>query len=237
MLDALDDIPLGLRPEDYDTWYAMPGTIHWEDAPSKTVTLNALSACCPSQGPLRLLDIACGTGKFLKKIRQTVSDVWHLYGVDFSSVAIDMAKELDEQANLQLNLFCEDATQMHFDSGFFDVITCCGSWEHFENPQLALEEHARVLKVGGWFFGMIPVLGVDRTDRDDEGWYEEKPIPGHTLRQMQWNLKQETWETLFARAGLQTFDDSFAKGCGAIKPKVFFFGVRLNRPVWQDKRE
>ncbi len=229
ILQTFDNRSDKLSPGDYDTWYNQPDAIHWEDAPSKRVILQALKRCCPEFQPLRILDIASGTGTFLEKIRRQIGEIWQLYGIDFSPVASDLARKRSDQSSLDLQILCEDAMSSHFESGFFDIVTCCGSWEHFEEPQKMLQETARILKVGGWFFGMIPVLGIDRTDREDEGWYEEKPIPGYALRQKQWNLKRDTWETLFRQAGLQVFADSFAKECGAIKPGVFFFGVRLNQ--------
>lgn len=208
----------------YDRWYAA-GSAHWENAPGKTVLVKALEHCCVSTRPLRLLDIGCGSGSFLARIQEQVSKNWKLYGVDFSAVAIEQAR----QEHPDFHFLCADASVLEYASNSFDIVTCYGSWEHFQNPARAISEAARILTPGGWIFAMIPALGVHRTDRTDEGWYEDIEIPGSMEQQMQWNLRRETWETMFVKASIQLADDSLARRCGAIKPGVFFFGIKLAR--------
>ena len=73
----------------------------------------------------------------------------------------------------------------------------------------------------------ISGLGVHRTDRNDEGWYEDTEVKGFEKRQHQWNFWRKTWEEMFVSCGIQLFDNSLAEKCGALKPGVFFFGVKL----------
>lgn len=206
----------------YDMWYQNKDA-HWEEAPGKQVLINALRACCLTSQSLCLLDIACGTGSFLARIRQEVSDRWKLHGVDFSSVAIEQARSRYHD----IDFSCADATKLQYESGAFDIVTCYGSWEHFEKPESAIAEASRVLRPGGWVFAMIPVLGIHRSDRQDEGWYEDCPVEGVDYRQPQWNLSRATWSRMFERAGICLLADSFAYRCGAHKPGVFFFGIKL----------
>jgi len=78
----------------------------------------------------------------------------------------------------------------------------------------------------GVFFCMMPTLGIDRTDRDDEGWYEERQVQGSPINQMQWNLKRNTWEKYFADSNLLLFPLIGVVEFGAKKPGVFFFGKK-----------
>lgn len=206
----------------YDAWYKL-GIAHWEDAPGKEVLIAALKVCCPTEQHLCLLDIGCGTGSFLARIHNEVSRHWELHGVDFSRVAIEQVCS----RHRQFHFLCADATLLDYASGAFDIVTCYGSWEHFQDPERAIVEAGRVLAPGGWVFAMIPALGIHRTDRDDEGWYEDTEVSDCAQRQMQWNLKRPTWGGMFERAGIQLMADSLAQKCGALKPGVFFFGVKL----------
>lgn len=216
---------MGDLSKTYDRWYTS-GRAHWEMAPGKTVLLNALKHCSAPAKPLRLLDIGCGSGSFLARIQAQVSKCWNLYGIDFSLVAIEEAKK----QHPDIHFHCADASRLDYQADRFNIITCYGSWEHFQNPTQAIGEAGRVLTPGGWVFAMIPALGIHRTDRTDEGWYEDLEVPGSTERQMQWNLRRETWEAMFVKAGIQLMADSLAQRCGALKPGVFFFGIKLVRP-------
>ncbi len=209
----------------YDTWYES-GTSHWEDAPGKSVLIAALKVCCPTEKPLRLMDIGCGTGMFLARIHEEVSKLWTLYGVDFSQIAIKRAR-----SHHPFHFVCDDATSLEDAPESFDVVTCYGSWEHFQDPQTAICEAGRILVPGGWLFSMIPTLGIHRTDRDDEGWYEDIEVVGCAQRQMQWNLKRSTWARMFEEAGIRLIEDSLAKSCGALKPGVFFFGFNQGSAI------
>ncbi len=73
---------------------------------------------------------------------------------------------------------------------------------------------------------MMPTLGIDRTDREDEGWYEERQVEGSPIRQMQWNLKRDTWESYYEQAELRNYPIEESRIFGALKPGVFFFGQK-----------
>ncbi len=211
----------GSSPESYDDWYRS-GQAHWQDAPGKSVLVAAIERSCDPGRALSLLDVGCGTGSFLDVLSRRVSSRWEYHGVDISDAAI----EIGRQQYPDLRLTAADASSLPAPDASFDVVTCYGSWEHFAEPKDAIAEAARVLVPGGWFFAMIPTLGIHRTDRDDEGWYEDTEVAGCDIRQQQWNLRRETWAEMFDQADLLLFEDTLAAACGARKPGVFFFGVR-----------
>ncbi len=117
----------------------------------------------------------------------------------------------------------------------FDFVTCYGSWEHFPDPGEAIREASRLLTPGGWFFAMMPTLGVHRTDRTDEGWYEDLPVEGCDRCQLQWNFTRDTWCKLFSSAGLQLAADDLSTRLRSPKAGVFYFGVRLANEVELDE--
>ncbi len=211
----------GPSPMSYDDWYRS-GQYHWQDAPGKSVLVAALERGCDPGRALSLLDIGCGTGSFLDVLSRQVSSRWQYHGVDLSEAAI----EIGRRRYPDLHLTAADACSISAPDASYDVVTCYGSWEHFAEPRVAIAEAARVLVPGGWFFAMIPTLGIHRTDRDDEGWYQDTAVAGCGHRQLQWNFHRETWNEMFDQADLLLFGDTLAAACGARKPGVFFFGVR-----------
>jgi ubiquinone/menaquinone biosynthesis C-methylase UbiE len=205
----------------YDKRYK-DGIAHWEEAPGKAVLIEALRRLCPPDQPLRLLDIGCGTGSFLKRISVEISPRWILCGADFSEIAIAQAREQLPDFHFER---C-DATRLAHPDGRFHIVSCYGSWEHFADPAAAIAEASRVLAPGGHMLAMIPTLGVHRTDRDDEGWYEDTEVPGVAYCQLQWNLKRTTWANSFALSGIRLMNDAVPAACGAHKPGVFYFGTK-----------
>lgn len=198
----------------------------WERAPGKNVILSALRHYVEARRIPRtasIIDIGCGTGFLLYRIRDEIPNSnFSLYGVDFSREAIEKAMNRFPGATF----FCEDGAHTHVEAESMDVGIAYGSFEHFPNPQNAVQELARILKRGGLFFCMMPALGIDRTDRSDEGWYEERAVPGSPIRQCQWNLYRQSWERYFAASGLTLFPAEHAAGFGAQKPGVFFLGSK-----------
>jgi len=215
----------GKTRENYEQWYRA-GQAHWELAPGKQVILNALRRCCALEAPLRVLDIGCGAGDLLSAVHSQVSAHWHLHGVDFSAEAIRQASVAYPAHKWE----CADATNLaRFPDQTFDIVCCYGSWEHFADPGLAIREASRTLKRGGWVFALLPTLGVYRTDTDQEGYYADLPSGGPDgAQQQQWNLTRASWADLFAGAKIMLFDPGLARACGANKPDVFYFGVRIN---------
>jgi len=83
----------------------------------------------------KCLDIACGQGDIEKLSPQTV-------GLEFSLNALKQAKKKGIK-----NLVLADAQYLPFQDNSFDIAISSGNLEHFENPQKALLEMARVSKI------------------------------------------------------------------------------------------
>ncbi len=83
----------------------------------------------------RTLNIACGQGYIEKLAPYTI-------GLDFSYNALKRAKQKGVK-----NLILADAHSLPFKDNSFDITISAGNLEHFENPQKALNEMARVSKI------------------------------------------------------------------------------------------
>lgn len=92
-----------------------------------------------------ILDVGCGTGALLEKIRQKFSDA--------ALSGVDIAPNMLDKANCRCipnAFFTEgDAENLPFKDSTFDAVICCSSFHHYPNPQTAVSEFRRVTKLGG----------------------------------------------------------------------------------------
>ena len=91
--------------------------------------------------PGKVLDVGCGDGQFLNRMRQLG---WGVDGVDFDSGAIANAKE-----KYNLDLRQGDLISAGFKDQTFDAVTMNHVIEHVPNPIEVLKESRRILKPSG----------------------------------------------------------------------------------------
>jgi len=104
---------------------------------------------------LTVLDIGCGTGWALGQIAKMVNSNGSFYGVDISTQMIERAKEKFAD-NKQFHFVKSNAESIPFDNDLFNIIICSNSFHHYLNPNKALEEMYRLLKIGGKAFILDP---------------------------------------------------------------------------------
>jgi SAM-dependent methyltransferase len=88
----------------------------------------------------RILDVGCGLGTYVKKLRAFSEDV---YGVD-----IDAEKVAKAQEELE-HIYLAPAEELPFPDAYFDVVLLHEVLEHVENDRQAVCEAYRVARVGG----------------------------------------------------------------------------------------
>lgn len=93
----------------------------------------------------RLLDVGCGTGALLEKIRNQFPES-DLNGVDLSSGMLNAARSRNI---LNVILKEGDSEALPYDDDSFDVVTCCSSFHHYPDPDKAMDEFHRVLRPRG----------------------------------------------------------------------------------------
>lgn len=97
----------------------------------------------------RVLDVACGTGGWLRTCARQGCGV---AGIDLSDRAIDICKS-------QLpggDFYAQPAESLPWEDDRFDVVTCLGSLEHFVDPVASLREMCRVAKPDAVFVILVP---------------------------------------------------------------------------------
>lgn len=98
----------------------------------------------------RILDIGCGDGSFIIKFKKHCET----FGVDISHRATKIAKEAGINA-YELDVSSE---RLPFQDKYFDVIYMGDVIEHLTNPDFAINEVARVLKLDGFLVLSTPNL-------------------------------------------------------------------------------
>jgi len=99
--------------------------------------------------PLRILDVACGTGRSLSQIAQALPGNQY-FGVDLSPYYLDVARQHLRDVP-ELTLLAENAENLPYRDGYFDIVT--STYLFHELPRRARRcvagELYRVLRPGG----------------------------------------------------------------------------------------
>lgn len=101
------------------------------------------------RGGAEVLDVACGTGGWLKICRQRGCQI---SGVDLSERAIEVCRGALPGGTFR----AQPAETLPFADDQFDVVTCLGSLEHFVDPASSLREMVRVARPGAIFVLLVP---------------------------------------------------------------------------------
>jgi SAM-dependent methyltransferase len=97
----------------------------------------------------RVLDLGCGSGDFLAKVRQrTGADV---VGLDLSPRAVEATR-----VRHGIEVECSVVESARFEPASFDLITAWYYFEHVSDPTTTLQSVHRLLKSGGRFVLGIP---------------------------------------------------------------------------------
>jgi len=95
----------------------------------------------PASAGARLLEIGCGSGVFLARMRNLG---WKVSGIDPDPAAVSWAQRVHH-----LDVTCGTWEQMRFPADSFDVITMNHVIEHVHDPVGLLTECQRMLRPGG----------------------------------------------------------------------------------------
>ena len=100
----------------------------------------------------RLLEIGYGSGVFLPELAKHADQ---LYGIDPHSFTKDVTQVL-AQHGVRADLLCGTATQMPYESGFFQTAVAVSALEFIDDLPQACCEIKRVLAPGGIFVVVTP---------------------------------------------------------------------------------
>jgi ubiquinone/menaquinone biosynthesis C-methylase UbiE len=112
--------------------------------------------------PEAVLDVGCGTGRLLRKVRER----WpmaQLIGVDAASGMIENARQLMPYATF----YVSKAESLPLPDASVDLVFSTASFHHWQDKEKALCEIKRVSRLGGRFFlaDIWPPLGLSRFRR------------------------------------------------------------------------
>ena len=102
----------------------------------------------PADRGLRLLDIGCGTGNFVRRVlsEHKSAEVW---GLDFSRKMIRAGAQRHASEDSRVRFVQADSETLPLADDSFDVVTCSNSFHHYPNQTAAVAEMYRVLRPGG----------------------------------------------------------------------------------------
>ncbi len=106
------------------------------------------------------LDVGCGDGVLLYKIRKSGGDV---VGLDNSAEGLRLAEQkLDARGVSSVRLVNSSCYDIPFDKSSFDYVTGIELIEHLDDVDAFLDEASRVLRPGGWFVCTTPNRAEDQ---------------------------------------------------------------------------
>ncbi|MCG2579800.1 MAG: methyltransferase domain-containing protein [Marinobacter sp.] len=137
----------------------------------------------------RILDVACGSGEWLRVAQESVSEV---AGIDISEKAIEACRKVMPDGRFSTG----PAEELPYADNEFDVVTCLGSLEHFLDQQGALEEILRVAKQDARILILVPNSGFLT--------YRLGLYRGTNQQNIRETIRSlDEWAKLFERAGLE----------------------------------
>ena len=99
--------------------------------------------------PLKVLDVACGTGDFTIEIAKKVAPGSRITGVDISEGMIAVGRDKLSKLGIEAVFEVADCEALPYDDKTFDRISVGFGVRNFEHLELGLREMYRVLTLGG----------------------------------------------------------------------------------------
>jgi 2-polyprenyl-3-methyl-5-hydroxy-6-metoxy-1,4-benzoquinol methylase len=109
---------------------------------------NVTETIPPFRPGARLLEVGCGSGHFLARMK---SKGWEVFGVDMDSRSVEVAK-----SSYGIDVFRGQLQDARLMDRSFDAIVMKHSIEHISDPKSLLVESLRVLSPGGWMGIITP---------------------------------------------------------------------------------
>jgi len=103
------------------------------------------------------LEAGCGTARDSLILAREGARV---VGLDITREALVVATKLFEHNGLEGSFVRGDIIHLPLKEGYFDVVFCGGSIEHFEDTARGLRELVRVLAKGGLLIATVPLVSI-----------------------------------------------------------------------------
>ena len=119
--------------------------------------------------PLKVLDVACGTGDFTIEIAARAPKGSQVLGVDISEGMMAVGTEKIAKAGVAATMSVADCEDLPFDDDVFDRISVGFGVRNFEHLELGLAQMFRVLAPGG----KVVILELSRPSNPLVRWCYE----------------------------------------------------------------
>ncbi len=143
-----------------------------ETADMALISQPLLDRITPLADPL-ILDVATGTGRVPMILARNARFQGHTIGLDASRRMLDQAREKIAAGRFEsfASLLQQDASELPFDDGGFDVVTCLEALEFLPRPRAALAQMIRVLRPGGL---LLTTIRIDTRWMPGRTWSETR---------------------------------------------------------------
>lgn len=127
----------------------------------------------------RVLDVACGTGRFVLSLAGRVK---HVTGIDLTPAMIEQARAARAGTSLtNIEWKIGDVAALPFADGVFTLVVCSAAFHHFANPPAVLSEMRRVCAAGGRVFVMDVTPPPEKSAQFDHIEQLRDPSHAHAL--------------------------------------------------------
>lgn len=109
---------------------------------------KAVREIIDKEGPLKVLDVACGTGDFTIEIARKMSG-GSVTGIDLSEGMMSVGREKAAAAGIEAVLEYGDCEALRYEDNTFDRVAVAFGVRNFEHLDLGLKEMWRVLDKDG----------------------------------------------------------------------------------------
>ena len=113
-------------------------------------------------GPVRMLDVGCGTGHTALALAAAGIDTT---GLDLTQEMLEKGRALAEQRGLDMAFHQGDAEALPYPNASFDAASSRFAAHHFPDPRRALSEILRVLRPNGTFL-LSDIVSYDEPSAD-----------------------------------------------------------------------
>ena len=176
--------------------------------------LDRIEKYVKGKARVRVLDLGCGFGYFLKLCDHKG---WETYGMETSYFAIEIAKKNTKAQLYQGNI--EDQAHVQFERNYFDLVSMFEVLEHLKYPPVALRRAHRLLKLRGKLVVTTPNLNAimrvfSKLSGRERGWY---------------GFLDETHVNLFTPSLLRSFVEEVGFKVLELKTPFYHLPWQLNR--------
>lgn len=160
-----------MHSDEYTTMYNLEDFYWWFVGRRKLVG-EILQKEADDRGPVRILDVGCGTGANLAAFRRCGAAI----GIDMSEEALELC------SRRQVDAVCvAEVEKLPFPDDSFDVVTALDLLEHTDEDLIALAEMHRVCRPGGLLIAIVPAYGFLWSEHD-EALQHRRRYTAHELR-------------------------------------------------------